>query len=180
MLPACLAGTLPTLQVGIFHHHIGVKIVLPLRQVCPVADNLFSAQAVVLCQRNKGQMQVGRFLVHVYHRRHDIFPSYPANEEVRRPLEERLYLLWGFPLKKLRAGGYQRIDKPCAVLAGSAPGLLNPALNEVVIASLRLDDMEVVFTPAGVNVGVAGVLFFLPFVMGFQRPCRVALVLLKP
>jgi hypothetical protein len=116
----------------------------------------------------------------VYHRRHDIFPSYPANEEVRRPLEKRLYLLWGFLLKKLRAGGYQRIDKPCAVLAGSAPGLLNPALNEVVIASLRLDDMEVVFAPACVNVGIAGILFFLSFVMGFQRPCRVALVLLKP
>ena len=180
MLPACLAGAFPTLQVGIFLHHIGVKIVLPLRQVCPVADNLLCTQAVVLCQRNKGQMQVGRFLVHVYHRRHDIFPSYPANEEVRRPLEKRLYLLWGFLLKKLRAGGYQRIDKPCAVLAGSAPGLLNPALNEVVIASLRLDDMEVVFAPACVNVGVAGVLFFLSFVMGFQRPCRVALVLLKP
>ena len=161
-------------------HHIGVNIVLPLRQVCPVANNLFSAQAVVLCQRNKGQMQVGRFLVHVYHRRHDIFPSYPANEEVRRPLEKRLYLLWGFPLEKLRAGSYQRIDKPCAVLAGSAPGLLNPALNEVVIASLRLDDMEVVFAPACVNVGIAGILFFLSFVMGFQRPCRVALVLLKP
>ncbi|VIF57816.1 Uncharacterised protein [Clostridioides difficile] len=180
MLPACLAGTLPTLQVGIFHHHIGVKIVLPLRQVCPVADNLLCTQAVVLCQRNKGQMQVGRFLVHVYHRRHDIFPSYPANEEVRRPLEKRLYLLWGFPLEKLRAGSYQRIDKPCAVLAGSAPGLLNPALNEVVIASLRLDDMEVVFASACVNVGIAGILFFLSFVMGFQRPCRVALVLLKP
>ncbi len=125
-------------------------------------------------------MQVGRFLVHVYHRRHDIFPSYPANEEVRRPLEKRLYLLWGFPLEKLRAGGYQRIDKPCAVLAGSASSLLNPALNDVVIAFLRLDNMEVVFAPAGVNVGVAGVLFFLSFVMGFQRPCRVALVFLKP
>ena len=33
MLPACLAGTLPTLQVRIFLHHIGVKIVLPLCQV---------------------------------------------------------------------------------------------------------------------------------------------------
>ena len=109
-----------------------------------------------------------------------IFPAYPSNEEIRRPLEERLYLLWGFPLEKLRAGGYQRIDKPCAVLAGSAPSLLNPVLNEVVIASLRLDDMEVVFAPACVNVGIAGILFFLSFVMGFQRPCRVALVLLKP
>ena len=54
MLPACLAGTLPTLQVGIFLHHIDVKIILPLRQVCPVADNLLCTQAVVLCQRNKG------------------------------------------------------------------------------------------------------------------------------
>ena len=38
----------------------------------------------------------------------------------------------------------------------------------------------VVFTPACVNVGIAGILFFLSFVMGFQRPCRVALMLLKP
>ena len=124
-------------------------------------------------------MQVGRFLVHVYHRRHDIFPSYPANEEVRRPLEKRLYLLWGFPLEKLRAGSYQRIDKPCAVLAGSAPGLFNAVLNEMIVPALWLDDMKVVLAPACVNVGVAGVLFFLSFVMGFQRPCRVALVLLR-
>ena len=55
-LPACLAGTFPTLQVRIFLHHIGVKIVLPLCQVCPVADNLLCTQAIVLCQRNKGQM----------------------------------------------------------------------------------------------------------------------------
>ena len=61
-----------------------------------------------------------------------------------------------------------------------ASGLLDTALNEVVIASLRLDDMEVVFAPACINVGVTGVLFFLSFVMGFQRPCWVALVLLKP
>jgi len=124
-------------------------------------------------------MQVGRFFVHVYHRRHDIFPPYPANEEIRRPLEKRLYLLWGFPLEKLRAGSYQRIDKPCAVFSCSAPGLFNAVLNEMIVPALRLDDMEVVFAPAGVNVGVAGVFVFLPFVMGFQRPCRVALVLLK-
>ena len=30
--------------------------VLPLRQVCPVADNLLCTQAIVLCQRNKDQM----------------------------------------------------------------------------------------------------------------------------
>ena len=120
------------------------------------------------------------FLVHVYHRRHDIFPTYPSDKEVSRPLKKRLYLLWGFSLEKLRTGGYQRIDKPGAVLTGAAPSMFNTALNEVVIASIRLDDMEVVFVPAGVNVGIAGILLFLSFVMGFQRPCRVALMLLKP
>ena len=124
-------------------------------------------------------MQVGRFLVHVYHRRHDIFPAYPPDQKLCRPVGKRLYLLWGFSLEKHRAGGDERIDKPGAVLSGAAPRLFNTALNEVVIASRPLDDMEVVFTPAGVNVGIAGVLFFLSFVMGFQRPCRVALVLLK-
>ena len=133
---------------------------------------LLSAQAVVLYQRHKGQMQVGRFLVHVYHRRHDIFPAYPPDQKLCRPLGKRLYLLWGFSLEKHRAGGDERIDKPGAVLSGAAPRLFNTALNEVVIASRPLDDMEVVFTPAGVNVGIAGVLFFLSFVMGFQRPCR--------
>ena len=69
-----------------------------------------------------------------------------------------------FPLKKLRAGGYQRIDKPCAVFPRPASRLLDTVLNEVVVASLRLDDMEVVFAPACVNVGIAGIFVFLPFV----------------
>ena len=107
------------------------------------------------------------------------FPGYPVNEEVSRPLEKRLYLFGLLALEKLRAGGNQRIDKPCAVLACPAPGLFNAALNEVVVSTLRLDDMEVVLAPAGVNVGIAGILFFLSFVMGFQRSCRIALVLFK-
>ena len=179
MLPACLAGTFPTLQVGIFLHHIGMKIVLPLCQVCPVADNLLCTQAVVLCQRDKDQMQVGCFLVHVYHRRHDIFPPYPVNEEVRRPLEKFLFLLWGLTLEKLRACGNQRIDKACAILTGAAASLFNAVLDKVVIASLWLDNVEVVLAPAGVNIRVAGILLFLPFVMGFQRSCRIALVFFK-
>ena len=39
--------------------------------------------------------------------------------------------------------------------------------------------LEIVLAPAGVNVGIAGVLVFLPFVMGFQRSCRIALVFFK-
>ena len=51
--------------------------------------------------------------------------------------------------------------------------------DKVVVPALWLDDVEIVLAPAGVNVGIAGVLFLLPFVMGFQRSCRIALVLFK-
>ena len=122
---------------------------------------------------------MGCFFVHVYHRRHDIFFAYPVNEEVSRPLKKRLYLLWGVALEKLRAGGNQRIDKPSTVLTGTAACLFNTVLYKVVVPALRLDNVEIVLAPAGVNVGIAGVLFLLPFVMGFQRPCRVALVFFK-
>jgi len=115
----------------------------------------------------------------VFHRRHDILPAYPVNEEASRPQEKGLYLLWGLALEKLRAGGYQRIGKPGAVLACSTPCLFNASLNEMIVSALRLDDMEIVLALCRVNIRVAGVLFFLPFVMGFQRPCRVALVLCK-
>lgn len=47
--------------------------------------------------------------------RHDIFPTYPVNEKVRRPLGKRLYLLWVFPLEKLRDASDERMDKPGAV-----------------------------------------------------------------
>ena len=147
MLPARLAGAFPTLQVGVLLHHTGVKIVLPLRQIGPVADNFFGAQAVVLCQRHKDQVQMGRFFIHVYHSRNDVLPAHPVNEEVRRPLEVGRYLLWGLALEKLRAGGNQRVHKPSAVLAGAASGLLDAALNEMVVAAIRLDDVEIVLAP---------------------------------
>ena len=95
-------------------------------------------------------------------------------------MEKFLYLLWGLLLEKLRAGGNQRIHKPGTILTGAAASLFNTVLYKVVVPALRLNNVEVVFAPAGVNVGIAGVLFLLPFVMGFQRPCRVALVFLKP
>ena len=53
-----------------------MKIVLPFCEVGSVPNNLLCTQAVVLCQRDKDQMQVGRFFVHVYHHRHDIYFPY--------------------------------------------------------------------------------------------------------
>ena len=95
-------------------------------------------------------------------------------------LKTFLYLLWRLLLEKLWAGGNERIDKPGAVFPCTATGLFDTVLNKMIVPALWLDDVEIVFASAGINVGVAGVLLFLPFVMGFQRPCRVALVFLKP
>ena len=48
----------------------------------------------------KDQMQMGRFLVHVYHRRHDVLPAYTVNEEVHRPLVKQVVISFGvLPLK---------------------------------------------------------------------------------
>ena len=44
-------------------------------------------------------MQVGRFLVHVYHRRHDIFPPYPVGEEIRALWKNACISFGDFPLK---------------------------------------------------------------------------------
>ena len=85
------------------------------------------------------------------------------------------YKVYSLLLENARIRG----DKPSAVLAGAASGLLDAALNEMVVAAIRLDDVEIVLAPAGVNVRVAGVLLLFPFMVGFQRPRRVALVLLK-
>lgn len=179
MLSACFTGALPTFQIRVFFYHVGVKIVLPLCQVCPVAADFFCTQPVILRQRHKGQMQVGRFLVHVYHGRDDILPAYPPYEEIRRPLEKGGNLLCGLAFEELRACCDEGIHKPGAVFPCPAPGLFNALLNEMVVSALRLDDMEVISAPACVNVRVTGVLFLLSFVVGFQRPCRVTLMLRK-
>lgn len=124
-------------------------------------------------------MKMGRFLVHVDYRRDDIFPTHTVNEEIACSLEKGLYCLWGFSLKELRACGNQRINKFGAVLSCSAPGFFDTLLDEVIISALRLDDVEVVFASACVNVGIAGIFFFLSFVMALQRSCRSALVFFK-
>ena len=94
-------------------------------------------------------------------------------------MEKFLYLLWGLLLEKLRAGGNQRIHKPGAVPAGAAACLFNAFLNEVVVSARPIDDVEIVLAPAGINVWIAGVLFLLPFVIGFQRSCPVPLCILN-
>ena len=119
-------------------------------------------------------------LVHVNNRRYDIFPANALDKEVSRPLKKGFCLLPCLSLEKFRAGRYQRIDKPGTVLACSEPGPLYPALDKMIIPPLRLDNMEIVLAFRHINVGIAGVLLFLSFVVGFQWARRIALVLFKP
>ena len=99
MLAARLAGAFSTLQVRAFLHHVGVKIVLPLRKACPVAQNLFWRTGGCHLSAERKSNAGGRFLVHVNYRRHDIFPAYPLDQKISRPLKKACISFGGLPLK---------------------------------------------------------------------------------
>ena len=123
---------------------------------------------------------MGRFLVHVDNGREKGIRALSALQKFQGVRKVRPDLPVVFILEKLRAGGYQRIDKACTVFPRSAPRLFNAALNEMVVAPLRLDDMEIVLAPAGVNVRVAGVLLLGALVVGFDGADGRPLVLFEP
>ena len=85
----------------------------------------------------------------------------------------------GIATKQVQSANACLLYTSGAVFPCPTPRLFDTVLNEVVVSALRLDNVKIVFAPAGVNIGIAGVLVFLPFVMSFQRSCRIALVLLK-
>lgn len=58
--PARLPRAFSALQVGICRRHKGVKIILPLGKADFVAQYILCRQAVVLCQGNESQVQMGR------------------------------------------------------------------------------------------------------------------------
>lgn len=177
--PGFLCGLAP-LQIGILLHHVSVEIVLPFGKLYPVAENVLCRQAVIFRQGNECQVHMGCFFVHVHHRRDDIFLTYPFTQEIGGPLEIVLYIGPFFTFEKLRAGGDEGIHKPGAVLAGAASRRLYPAVNLLPVSACGIDDVEVVLAFAGVDVGIAGVLFFDAFVVGLQRPGGSALVLCEP
>ena len=62
-----LAGTFPTLQVGIFPHHVFPELVLPLGQLFLISHNLLGAEPAIRSHRDKRKVHMGRFLVHMHH-----------------------------------------------------------------------------------------------------------------
>jgi len=155
---------------------VGEEIILPFGKPRAVADYLLGRQTPVLCDGRKAEVEMGRFLVHVDGGGEDIIPADPLGEEVNRSLEKGLDFHPFLALEELRAGGDERVHKADAILAGFAPRRLDAVVHLSPVGSLRLDDVEVPALAVGVNVGVAGVLLFLAFVVGFE--CRPAALVL--
>lgn len=125
-------------------------------------------------------MQMGCVFVHMYHRRNNVVPADLPAQKVGCPFKIGFDFLPALAFEKRRAGGDEGVHKPGAVLPGTAFCRRYPSVNLLPIAALRLDDVEVMFAFACVNVGVTGVLFLFSLVMGLQRPGRSAFVLRKP
>ena len=139
-------------------------------QLRPVAQNLLGGQPPLLCDGGEAQVEVGRFLVHVYHGGKDIAPAHLLLHERHGLREVGLHLLSVPAREKLRAGGNEGVHKHGAVLPCPAPRRLDPAVDLPPVLLFGPDDVKVVPAPAGVNVRVAGVLLFGALVVGFQRP----------
>ena len=121
-------------------------------------------------------MEVGRFLVHVYHGGEDVAPAHLLFHEGHRLREVGLYLLSAPAREELRAGGDEGVHEHGAVLPGAAPRRFDAAVYLPPVSLYGTDDVEVVFAFAGVDVRVAGVLLLGALVVGLQRPSRPRLV----
>lgn len=121
-------------------------------------------------------MKVERFLVHVYHGGEDIALADLPFHESRCLGEIGLHLLFAPACEELRAGGDEGVHKHGAGLACFAPRRLDAAVDFLTVFLRGLDNVKIVFAFSLVNVGIAGVLFLCPLVVGFQRLGRPRLV----
>ena len=122
-------------------------------------------------------MKVRRFLVHVYHSGEDIVLTDLLFHEGRRLGEVGLHLLLAPAREELRAGSDESVHKHGTVPAGLAPRRLDAAVDLLAVFLRGLDNVKIVLASALVNVGIAGVLFLCPLMVGFQRPGWPRLVL---
>ena len=102
MVTARLAGTLTTLQYRILLDHVFPELVLPPCQLFLVAHDLLGAEPLVLCQRDKRKVHMGRFLVHMHHGGYNGFGGLVLSDKLQRFIEEFLDLSPLLALEKLR------------------------------------------------------------------------------
>ena len=107
MVTSGLAGAFPTLQIGIFPHHMFPELVLPLGQLFLVSHDLLGTEPAIRSQRDKRKVHMGRFLVHMHHSRYDCFGGLVLLEKGQRLLKIGSDLRFFLSLKELRCGSYQ-------------------------------------------------------------------------
>ena len=156
--------------------HVGVKLVLPLGELRPVAQNLLCRQPPVLCDGGKTQVKVRCFFIHVYHSGKDVPPTHLLLHKSYRFGEVGLYFFLASACEELRAGGNQRVHKHSAVLPDTAPRRLDSSVNFLSVLLRRLNNVKIVLAFTDVNIGIAGILLLCALVVGFQCPCRPRLV----
>lgn len=66
-----LTGALAPFQIGIFSDHVLPEFILPPCQFFLVSNDFFGAELLVLCQRDKTKVHMGRFLVYMHHGGYD-------------------------------------------------------------------------------------------------------------
>ena len=160
--------------------HVGVKFVLPLGELRPVAEDFLCRQPSVLCDRREAQVQMGRFLVHVYHGGEDVaLADLPLHKGNR--LAEKGFDLRFFPaLEELRAGGDKGVHKHGAVLACLAARRLDTGVYLLPVTLSRLNNVKIILAAGGVNIRVAGVLLLCALMVRFQCPGWPRFVFGKP
>jgi hypothetical protein len=128
----------------------------------------------------EAKVEVGRFLVHVYHSREDITLAYFLFHEGNCFGEKGFNLGFLPTVEKLWACGDEGIDKHGAVLAGLAACLFDTGVYLLPIPLARLDNMKVVLAAGDVNIRIAGVSIFGTLMVRLQRSGGPRLVLCKP
>lgn len=129
-------------------------------------------------QRNKTQVHVGRFLVHMHHGGEDIFFAQPFRQE-SKGLAEKVRHLLGMVLGKLRRDGYQGVYKFDAVPAHPAAGCLDPVPDLPGVIPPGSHQVKVLIGAPGINVRIAFIALLGALMMGAQRLGCASLVFLK-
>ena len=157
MVAPGFAGALAALQIGVFFDHVLPKSVLPLRQLPLVADDLLGGEPLVRCQRDKGKVHMGRFLVHMHHGGYDRVFGLILLDEIQRLGEIGFDLGLLLSLEELRAGRHQRLHHAHAVRPRAAARLRDLLFGLRAILALRRHQMEIAVAAGRVHVRIAGV-----------------------
>ena len=115
MVASGFAGAFAALQIRVFFDHMLPKPVLPLRQLFLVAYDFFGAEPPVLCQRDKRKVHMGRFLVHMHHRRYNCFRFLIFPDKVQRLLKIGFDFSFFLALEEIRRCSYENLHQPHTV-----------------------------------------------------------------